>query len=252
MAKDDAFGTSLTIGQQQVETAVVVGTITGSGNATFTTTKAGMTGSPLATSVAVLNGDSPTAVATKAAAALNLVANFSAVLTAYAEGPNVVVYVKTAAANDATMNLAYTNGTCTGLTPDATSNDTLAGIAPAAIAQVQAITGPGLAADTEDVTTHDSTGAFEELVVTVLRTGEVTLDIVYDPVADTHDATATTGLAYALKNKLFRQFALTYTNTGATVWTFNGYVTGFEPSMPHDGALTAAVTVKVTNAPTLA
>lgn len=252
MAKDDAYGTILTIGAQQVETAVVVGTITGAGNATFTTTKSGMTGSPIATNVAVLLGDVPAVVATKAAAALNLVANFSAACTAYAEGPNVVVVAKAASANDATFNLAYTNGTCTGLTPDATSDNTTAGIALTAIAQVQNTSGPSLAADTEDVTTHDSTNAWEEVVVTILRSGEMTLDIVYDPVNDTHDATATTGLAYALKNKVLRQFALTFPNTGATVWTFNGYVTGFEPSAPHDGALTASVTIKITNAPTLA
>lgn len=54
MTKYDAFGITLGQGTCQVETAVIVGTITGDGNATFTLTKAGMTGSPIATSVAVL------------------------------------------------------------------------------------------------------------------------------------------------------------------------------------------------------
>lgn len=251
MAKDDAFGTTLSIGAQQVETAVVVGTITGNGNATFTTTFAGMTGSPLATSVAVLNGDTPDTVATKAAAALNLVANFSAKCTAVANGPNVIVTANLAAANDATFNVAYTNGTCTGLTPDATSDNTTAGIAPVSIAQVSNIGGPGLALDTEDVTTHDSTSAFEEVVGTVLRTGEVSLDLVFDPAGDTHDGTATTGLVYALKNKVLRQFDITFPDSGTTDWIFNGYVTGFEPGEPHDGALTATATIKITGVPTL-
>ena len=54
------------------------------------------------------------------------------------------------------------------------------------IAQVLDISGPGLSADTEDVTSHDSTGGWEEHVVTVLRTGDVSFDIEYDPNAATH------------------------------------------------------------------
>jgi predicted secreted protein len=247
MSKIAAFGTALNMGIQQVDSTPIVGAITGSGNATVTVTKSGMTGSPLAISVAVLNGDSVDTACTKMAAAMNLTANFSAVLEASANGSTLIVRAKTAAANDATMNVAYTNGTCTGLTPDATSDNTTAGVAPTAIAQVQNIGGPGLAADTEDVTTHDSTGGFEEMVVTILRTGEVTLDIEYDPNAATHAATS--GLLAKLKDKTFAQYQLVW--PGPYTWTFNAWATGFEPGAPFDGALTAAVTLKVTGAPTL-
>jgi hypothetical protein len=72
MAKYDAFGTQLKMGNGtfQVETATVVGTITGSGNATFTITSTGMAGTPLAISVAVLVNDTPSMVAAKARAPL--------------------------------------------------------------------------------------------------------------------------------------------------------------------------------------
>lgn len=247
MAKSSAFGTILRMGIRQIETAVIVGTITGDGDATFTLTKSGMTGTPIATSVAVLNGDTPTAVATKAAAALNLVANITAVCEVYADGINVVVKAKTATANDASFNLAYTNDTCTGLTPDATSADTTAGVALTAIAYISNIGGPSLAADTEDVTTHDSTGGFEEHVVTILRSGEVTLELVYDPNAATHGATS--GLLAKLEDKTCAQYQIAF--PGPYNWTFDGYCNTFEPSAPADGALTATASLKVTGQPTL-
>lgn len=247
MAKISAFGTALQMGIKQVETATVVGTITGTGNATFTMTKTGLTGTPLPVSVAVVAGDTPDAVATKAAAAMNLNANFTAVLVATANGSNVIVTCKTAAANDATMNLAYTNGTCAGLTPDATSDDTTAGAAFVAVAQVSDISGPGMSADTEDVTTHDQATAWEENVVTILRTGEVSMSIVYDPNAVTHAATS--GLLAKLQNKTPTQFRIVF--PGPYNWTFDGYASGFEPSAPVDGSLTADVTLKITGAPTL-
>jgi hypothetical protein len=117
-----------TSGVAQVETAVIVGTITGDGNATFTITSALVAGSPLAVSVAVLVDDTPTIVATKAAIALNANAAISAHFTASSNAENLILTAKKAAANDATLNIAYDNDTCTGLTPDATSNDTTAGV----------------------------------------------------------------------------------------------------------------------------
>ena len=252
MSKYDALGTTLGQGTVQIETAVIVGTITGDGNATFTLTKAGMTGSPIATSVAVLNGDTPGVVATKAAAAMNLVANITAVCTVTADGNNVVVTAKLAAANDATFNLAYTNDTCTGLTPDATSTDTQAGAAYANIAQIQSISGPGLSLDTEDVTSHDSAGGWEEVVGTILRSGEMTMDLVYDPADDSHDDAGGLGLVHRMDARQLSAYKVTFPDSGGTIWYFNGYVTGFEPSMPHDGALTASATIKLTGAPILA
>lgn len=117
-----------TSGVAQVETAVIAGTITGSGNATFTITSALVTGSPLAVSVAVLVDDTPTIVAGKAAVTLNATAAISAHFIATANAENLILTAKKSAANDATLNIAYTNDTCTGLTPDATSNDTTAGV----------------------------------------------------------------------------------------------------------------------------
>jgi predicted secreted protein len=118
------------------------------------------------------------------------------------------------------------------------------------IANVQSISGPGLTLDTEDVTTHDSSSAWEEVVATILRSGEITLDIVYDPNAATHKY-ASGGLLYDMVLRTATAYTLVFPSSGTVTWSFNAFVTGFEPSAPHDGALTASVTMKLTGAPTL-
>lgn len=247
MAKQAAFGTSLGIGTRQVETATVVGTVTLGGNATVIVTAAGMTGTPITTNVAVLLNDTPDTVAQKIRTALALVANIVAKFAVGGSGPYVQLTRLIAAASDATLNISVANGTCTGLTDDTTSDTTTAGVANAVIAAVRSISGPGLSLDTEDVTTHDSTEAWEEVVATILRTGEVALEIVYDPAAATHSATA--GLLDYLENGKEGFFTLTFPDT--TAWLFPGYVIGFEPDAPHDGALTANVTLKISGKPTI-
>jgi len=123
-------------------------------------------------------------------------------------------------------------------------------VAGAAVVQVSNISGPGLSLDTVDVTSHDSTGGWEEVVGTILRSGEVKLDIVYDPNAATHK-NAANGLLAKLIAKTVAACTLVFPSTPAVTWTFNALVTGFEPSASVDGALTASVTLKISGAPTL-
>ena len=119
-----------------------------------------------------------------------------------------------------------------------------------AYAYVTNISGPGLSLDTEDVTSHDSTGGWEEVVGTILRSGEVSMDIVYDPAHATH-ANAGDGLiADLISRTLVTTFHLTFSDA-VTIWDFEAYVTGFEPTAPVGGALTATVKFKISGQPTL-
>jgi len=120
-----------------------------------------------------------------------------------------------------------------------------------AIAQVKSISGPSLSADTEDVTSHDSVNAWEEVVVTILRSGEVTLDIVYDPADATHKDAAN-GLLNDLQGRASTTYTLVFPDAASTEWSFSAYVTAFEPDAPVDGALTASVTLKATGDMTIA
>ena len=117
------------------------------------------------------------------------------------------------------------------------------------VAYVSNISGPSLALDTEDVTTHDQASAFEEVVATILRTGDITLDIFYDPDEGTHDAS--TGLLTDYEAKTLRNFQIRFPTTGKVQWSFAAYVTGFNPGAPVGGALTASVSMKISGVPTL-
>jgi hypothetical protein len=113
----------------QVETATIVGVISTAGNATVTVTAAGMTGSPIGPlNVAVALDDDQDEVATKIRAVLAAHAVIGAFFTVSGATDKVVLTRTVSAANDGTMNIAYTNGTCVGLTPDATSDNTTAGV----------------------------------------------------------------------------------------------------------------------------
>lgn len=128
------FGASLTkagaptSGVLQVETAVVVGTITTAGNVEVIVTAAGMTGSPKTINVAVALDDDASAVAGKIRAALAADTEVSAMFSVSGSGANVVLTAIKSAANDAILNIAVDNGTAAGLTPDATSNNTTSGV----------------------------------------------------------------------------------------------------------------------------
>lgn len=117
-----------TSGTFQKETASIVGTITGSGNASVVVTAAGMTGSPITLSVAVTSGDTASVVATKIRTALNANAVIAAFFTIGGTAADVTLERTVSAANDGTMNVAYDNDTCTGLTGDSTSTHTTAGV----------------------------------------------------------------------------------------------------------------------------
>lgn len=251
MVKNAAFDAELFIGTQQTHYATILldaAAITGAGNGAFTITSATLAGSPLATDVALAVGDTPADVVRKAVAVLNAVGAIAADMVLYAVGNLLYCRMVEAAADDGTVEIAYADNGSAGLTDDATGTPGVTGVAEVEVAQVTNIGGPGLGLDTEDVTTHDSTGAFEEVVATIVRSGEVSLDIVYDPVGATHDAS--TGLVYRLEDKIYSFFKLIFSDD--TEWEFSGYVIGFEPSSPVDGALTAAVKAKITSQPLLA
>ena len=117
-----------TSGVLQQETAVIVGTIVDAGDATVTVTAAGMSNSPVTVAVAVDALDDASAVAGKIRVVLAADPDVSSFFTVGGTGANVLLTALVSAANDATMNIAYDNDTCTGLTPDATSNNTTAGV----------------------------------------------------------------------------------------------------------------------------
>lgn len=249
MTKQSAFGTLFYLGTRQVETQTITGGANHAGNITVTVTASGLAGSPLDVVVDVGAGDSADTVAQKIRTHLLATAAITALFEVGGTGAVVSLTKLLPAANDASLAFGFVDTGTTDATAGA-STDAVAGAAFVSVAAVKNISGPGLKLDTEDVTSHDSTGGWEEVVGTVLREGEVKLELVYDPADDTHDATATGGLGYALKNKLLKHFKVLWPD--AVYWTFPGYVAGFEPEAAADGAIKATVSIKVAGAPVLA
>jgi len=118
------------------------------------------------------------------------------------------------------------------------------------IAEVLDIDGPELEQDTEEVTSHSSSGGWEEFIGTILRTGEVSFEVNYVPTGATHDAS--TGLLADMVAKTLRNFQLIWPDSGSTTWSFSALVTGFTPAAEVDGALRGEFTLKLSGQPTLA
>ena len=118
-------------GVLQVETATVVAAagITTAGDATVIVTAANLTGSPLTVSVPLLLTDTTaTLVATKIRAALTSTSAITSIFTVGGTGANITLTAFKAIANDTTLNISITNGTCAGITAAPTSTDTTAGV----------------------------------------------------------------------------------------------------------------------------
>lgn len=133
----DASGDAWTAPVRQVETATAAGTVTTPGDATVTITASGLTGSPLAVTVAVEFNDTATLVAGKIRAALVSTDDVAAMfdisgtttdiiltrrpLASYTLGTEII---DTAYANDGTLNIAIANDTSAGITAAPTSTNT--------------------------------------------------------------------------------------------------------------------------------
>lgn len=114
----------------QVETQTIVITSPGTNGAgTIALTFVSALTGTLSLAPSILANTTTSAIAIIVAAALNANATFAANFIATVSTANVIVTALVAAANDLTLNLAYTNGTCTGLTADTTSADTTPGVA---------------------------------------------------------------------------------------------------------------------------
>jgi hypothetical protein len=143
---DTTGSTAFVAGVQQVETAGAAGTITLAGDATVVVTATGMAGSPLTLNVPVALNDTAAQWAAKVRTAL--AANATIAARFDVSGPSTAIIltrkpsstlsdgitsVPIRLANDANLNISLDNGTCTGITPATTSENTTAGVATSGV-----------------------------------------------------------------------------------------------------------------------
>lgn len=119
----------------------------------------------------------------------------------------------------------------------------------AAVAGLNAINGIEITAETVDVTTHDSEGAFKEFLPGFLDAGEVSLEGFFDP----EDTTGQQAMLASSLAREIKQCIITFpASTGAT-WTFDGLITAIKiGDAPVDNAIPFSATIKPSGQPVFA
>lgn len=118
------------------------------------------------------------------------------------------------------------------------------------IAEVKDIKGPGLKVNTEDVTSHSSTGGWKEIIGTILEGGKISFAINWLPGHATQSYSA--GLLKDMIAKQLRNFQLVVPAASTLTWTFAAIVTEFTPDLKVKGGQAADVSLEISGAPTLA
>lgn len=113
------------------------------------------------------------------------------------------------------------------------------------ITQIADVQGPDMSAETIDVTAHDSASSYRETVPSFISSGNVTLELNWDPVAATHVT-----IRDEFVNRTKSAYRMTFPDSPSTQWYFAAYVTAFSPAGPLDNKLTASVTLSIDGATT--
>lgn len=122
---------------------------------------------------------------------------------------------------------------------------TLLKIGTDTVAEVIDIEGPGMTKDAVEDTHLTSTNRWRTYLSGMRDGGEVTFDVNFLPVDTTQEAVEDSFLGNTAS-----AFSLTWTDSGATVWSFNALVTGLSPRASIDEPLRASISLKITGAVT--
>jgi hypothetical protein len=115
----------------------------------------------------------------------------------------------------------------------------------ATITEVLDFNGPPEKADVDDVTNHDSPNGREEVLMTILRSGNVKVPCNYVPSSATQDGT--TGLKYLLRNRTKRAYRVVDSDDAQSWVAFNAFVDEFDGGMfPVKGGVKAGFSLKPT------
>lgn len=106
------------------------------------------------------------------------------------------------------------------------------------LAEVTNLSGPSMNVDPLEMTSHDSSGN-REFIGGLFDGGEVTAEVNFMPGNATHKQ-----VIADLKARTISTWSIVYPD--ASTYSFSALVTGFEPSAPVDGKLSATITLKVT------
>lgn len=117
------------------------------------------------------------------------------------------------------------------------------------VAEVRSINGVNLTRDTSDVTHHESTGKWEEVIVGIKRSGQLTAEVNYLPGNATQNGSA--GVLKDFNDGTKRNWEMVLTDASNLKWSFAAFVTGFATAAPRDGELIGTITLKLTGQVTI-
>ncbi len=113
------------------------------------------------------------------------------------------------------------------------------------IAELTNVSGPTIAVDPIDVTSHDSADKFREFVAGLKDGGEISVE------GNLVSAAQGNYLLTNVASGDIEDIVITF-GDGPATFTGEGFVTAFEPSAPHDDKLSFSATFKITGKPVLA
>jgi len=110
-----------------------------------------------------------------------------------------------------------------------------------AIAEILDVSPPGMSRESIPVSHMGTTIAHRFLPAKLYDGGEVTLDIGFDP-----------DFSLPFSEDETKEMIITFPDSGSTTWTFNAFITNYEPTDPLEDRMTATFTFKVDGAVTIA
>lgn len=103
-------------------------------------------------------------------------------------------------------------------------------------AEILDVTPPGASRESVQSSHMGTTAAHTFLPTDLVDWGELVVEMAFAP-GTTPPITSVS-----------EQIVITFPDSAASTWTFNGFMTGFEPAVPLEDRMTATATIKITGA----
>jgi len=113
-----------------------------------------------------------------------------------------------------------------------------------AVALVGNITGPGMKADTIDVSNHNQPNQYKQFIAGLKEGGDLKFELFFDPTDPTQNETAG-GLLAIFEARSVTDFRLMLPISPGHYWSFQGVITGFDNKYDVNGAMMASCTIKI-------
>lgn len=122
--------------------------------------------------------------------------------------------------------------------------DPAGGTSYTTIANVRSISRSPAVTNEVETTVINDAGNFESFAPGLINPGEVKIELAYDPATATHKT-----LALLSSNRAIATWKITYSDSGATVESFSGFVKSIGEEVPLKELMTREVVVKLTGSP---